>query len=454
VRQFLRCTGVGLVTGWLLTAPAMAAAAPLPPQPATAGPVAINHLAAGKIKHVFVIVQEGHSFDNYFGTFPGVTGLSASTTVPLNPSSPASGVVTAHQLTTVRTAPLDNSLRAAKQALNGGAMNGFSATQQSLAGGSSLTMGYYTAKEIPYYWSLARKYVLADHFFSSALGGSTANHQFLVGAQSWAPAAAGAALPTVPTIFNRLDGAGVSWGYFVAQYRKHVASGLQAALLPQVPILGLANIAGNPADLARVQDLSTLYHDLARGSAPAVSYVVQPGQTEHAPGNIASGEIATVGLINTIMRSRIWSSSAIFLTWSDWGGWYDGVPPPQVDSVGYGFRVPLLIVSPFADRGTIYTGTADFTSILKFIETLYGLPPLTTRDQAATNLMGAFSFHTRGGSPAPVTMGSMPTAGLAHGSLTAVVVAYSVPGLLLLFLITYAGSTWLSRNRRREERKA
>ena len=442
-----------LLLGGLLTTPVLAASGGSTTGAAPAQKASrlllVDRAAAAKIKHVFVIVQEGHSFDNYFGTFPGVVGVSRQTSIPINPKDVAAGAVAAHQLTSVRTAPLDNSVGSAVAAMDGGAMNGFVAAQASHAANGPLSMGYYTAQEIPYYWSLARHYVLADNFFSSTLGGSVANHQFLVAAQSWIPAPPGTAkLPSVPTIFNNLDQARVSWGYFVAQYAAHLARGQVASLEPQVPILGLGNVAGVRADAAKIHDLKRLYSELANGGLPAVSYVVQPGNTEHAPSNIARGQVTTVGLVNSIMRSRYWKSSAIFLTWSDWGGWYDGVAPPVVGTVHYGFRVPLLIVSPYAKRGAILSQTADFTSILKFIERVFGLPPLTARDQNATDLMSAFAFQTAGRSPSPVTLGTVPPIAVSHGSIAIVLLAYGLPVAVFLVLIAYATGLWDQQRRR------
>lgn len=447
--RLCRTAAAMLVASWLLTIPALASPARVTVAAAsqaipTTKVVAIDRPAASKIKHIFVIVQEGHSFDNYFGTYPGVAGITATTSVPDNPKTPTTGSVSSHQLTSVRTAPLDNSADSATTALDGGAMNGFVAAQAFHAANGPLAMGYYTSKEIPYYWSLARRYVLADHFFSSALGGSVANHQFLVAAQSWTPTTTGSPkLPTVPTIFNNLDQARLSWGYFVAQYSAHVARGQLASLEPEVPILGLANIAGVNKDNSRIQDLSRLYGELANGGVPSVSYVVQPGNTEHAPGNVARGQVATVGLINSIMRSRYWGSSAIFLTWSDWGGWYDGVAPPA----GSGFRVPLIVVSPYAKRGAILSQTADSTSILKFIESVYGLPPLTSRDKSAANLLGAFAFNQRARAPSPVIMGTLPATAVSHGSLLVVLLAYALPVLVFAALLAYVMGLWTPARR-------
>jgi len=452
MRRLVASACGGIIAGWLLV-PTVAAAGPStnaalpPPQPSTAGPVAIDKPAAANIKHIFVIVQEGHSFDNYFGTFPGVLGMNRRTAVPVNPRSVTAGAVYPHHLTSVRTIPLDNSLHAAVAALDGGTMDGFVSAQSAAARNGSLSLGYYNATNIPYYWALARHYVLADHFFASALGGSTPNYQFLVAGQTWPTGTGTTALTDVPTIFNRLDAAGVSWGYYAATYQSHVAGGQQASLESQIPLLGLSNIAGNPQDMARINDVSVLNRELVDGGVPAVSYIVRPGQSEHAPGNVALGQVSTVGLINAIIRSRYWKSSAIFLTWSDWGGWYDNVTPPRVDSEGDGFRVPALIISPFARRGVVLNQTADFSSILQFIESIYGLRPLTTRDQDAATLAAAFAFG-KGRSAVPIAMGVLPLTALTQGSVPVILLVYSLPVVGMAAVLGFF-AIWPAAGRRR-----
>ncbi|HUY09559.1 MAG TPA: alkaline phosphatase family protein [Candidatus Dormibacteraeota bacterium] len=451
MRRVVAALCLGLLTAGLsvpaATLVSAATLAPLPPpRPSLAGPVAIDKPAAEKIKHIFVIVQEGHSFDNYFGTYPGVLGINRHTAVPANPRSVTAGAVYPHQLTAVRTIPLDNSLRAAEAALDGGTMDGFVSAQSAAARNGALSLGYYNSTTIPYYWALARQYVLADHFFASALGGSTPNYQFLVAGKTWN--ATPGAEANVPTIFNRLDAAGVSWGYYAANYQSHVASGQQLSLESQIPLLGLSDITGTSSDLARIQDITRLNRDLVDGGLPAVSYVVRPGQSEHAPGNVALGQTSTVGLIDAIERSRYWKSSAIFLTWSDWGGWYDGVAPPRIDSEGDGFRVPALIISPFARRGVVLHQTADFSSILQFIESVYGLRPLTTRDQNAPSLAAAFDFG-QGRPSRPVVMGVLPAAALTQGSVPVILLVYGLPVVVIVAFLAYSALRSGAERRRR-----
>ncbi|RPJ23467.1 MAG: hypothetical protein EHM33_20850, partial [Chloroflexi bacterium] len=125
---------------------------------------------------------------------------------------------------------------------------------------------------------------------------------------------------------------------------------------------------------------------------PAVSYVLLLGATEHPISDLSLGERATRTMLNTLMQSDAWESSAFFITYDDWGGWYDHVAPPQVDERGYGFRVPSLLISPYARLGHIDHTQLDHTSILKFIEENWDIPPLAERDARANNLTSAFDF--------------------------------------------------------------
>jgi len=148
----------------------------------------------------------------------------------------------------------------------------------------------------------------------------------------------------------------------------------------------------DPALNSRIVGMDQYYKDLHDGTLPAVSFMVPSGASEHPPGSIQSGERFVRGLINELMRSSSWKSSAFMWTYDDWGGWYDHVKPPVVDKWGYGFRVPALMVSAWNKKGYVDHDTSDFTSILKFIETNWNLEPLTARDRHANDLMESFDF--------------------------------------------------------------
>jgi phospholipase C len=414
-----------------------------PPRASTAPPFAIDTAAAAKIKHVFVLMQENHTFDNYFGTFPGADGVINACGVPTNPADPASRIIRPFHLGQVRTPDLHHGEVTSRAAFDFGKMDGFIRAQLARKLPGQLALGYYDGRDLAAYWELARQYVLADRFFSSAQGGSSINHQYWVAARSSGNA------DSIPpagidllTIFDRLDAAKVSWKFYVKNYtpalsfHNRLPNDSRDAQLAWVPLLTMPRFVDDPARMARITDLANLYSDLVTGDAPAVSYIIQGGTSEHPPGHIVNGEIATVAIISAITRSRLWQSSAIILTWDDWGGWYDHVAPPQVDRDGYGFRVPALIISPYAKRGFVFHETADFTSILKFIERLHGLAPLTTRDEQANDLMHAFDFQQPARSPG-VPAGRSVSAvvsphGVSAGRLTQMYVVVVALAVLLM----------------------
>jgi phospholipase C len=445
-----------MATGGLNSVPAVAATKLDPPRPSTAPPLVINAAAASKIKHVFVLMQENHTFDNYFGTFPGADGVAGVNGVPLNPLVPGSPLVKPFHLTQLRTPDLHHGEVTSRAAFDNGKMDGFIKAQLTRNLPGRLALGYYDGRELPFYWELARQYVLADRFFSSAQGGSSINHQYWVAARSSGQA------DSIPksgidllTIFDRLDAAKVGWKFYVKNYtpdlnfRNQLPNDPRDAQLAWVPLLTMPRFIDDPARKARITDLAGLYVDLVTGDAPAVSYIIQGGTSEHPPGHIVNGEIATVAIISAIMRSPLWESSAIVLTWDDWGGWYDHVAPPQIDRDGYGFRVPALIISPYARRGLVFHETADFTSILKFIERLHGLAPLTTRDEQANDLMNAFDFQQSARQPV-IPTGRRVNAvlsghGLSADRLTQIYAGVGALSLLLLVLTLARGARWRRR---------
>ncbi|MEA2438511.1 MAG: phospholipase, partial [Thermoleophilaceae bacterium] len=148
----------------------------------------------------------------------------------------------------------------------------------------------------------------------------------------------------------------------------------------------------NPRLFAHIVPIEQYYEDLRRGTLPAVSYVAPSGSSEHPPGSIKAGETFVRTMINALMRSSSWSSSAFTWTYDDWGGWYDHVKPPKVDRFGYGFRAPALLVSAYSKRGYVSHKTLDFTSILRFIEDNWGLRSLSSRDRRANSIADAFDF--------------------------------------------------------------
>jgi phospholipase C len=418
-------------------APAMAAGPrqAAGPQASTAGPVP-KASAADKIKHLFVIIQEGHTFDNYFGGYPDANGKLPSTLLPSPPPS-RSKKPSASGHGHLKAKRLDAGVATAKSSYDLGKMDRFSQPDAYLD---------YGAPELKSYWNLAGNYVLMDRFFSSALGGSLQNHLYLVAGHSLtAKERANPAGYQMTTIFDRLDGAGVSWKYYVGHLdptltytRLHAGSRFVSQVV-RTPLLNMPSVVDDPVRRARIVDQGQLFTDLASdATVPAVNYIVPGGYSERPPASVAAGQQRTAAIVDAIMRSPAWGSSAIVLTWSDWGGYFDHVAPPQVDGDGYGFRVPALVISPYARQGYVLHSTADFTSILKLIERLHGLAPLTTRDEKANDLLGAFDF----GQPPrdPALPGSDPSAATitAPQPAAAVVPLTYIPLLLLAALLLLA----------------
>jgi|GEM_PF-864630 len=320
---------------------------------------------ANPIKHVVVIIQENHTFDNYFGTFPGASGVQ----------NDPPGVTPFHLTGSI--VDLCHSVACAHAAYDGGKMDGFLKAE-----GSNETFGYYDGSDIPYYWGLAENYTLFDNYFTSVMGPSLPNHLYLVAAQGDGIAESDVtqqANLNISTIANELEGANDSWAY----YSPYTAGNENA--------LGLvSSIANNATMKANLKPTEAFLTDLQAGKMPDVSYLAgNDTQNEHPPYSVQSGEQWVESTVGAIQASPYWSSTAILITWDDYGGWYDHVVPPQVDKYGDGFRVPLLMVSPFAKHGYIDHTFSDHTSILKFMERVFGLPPVTQRDAGASDLMDA-----------------------------------------------------------------
>ena len=436
----LACAAVGL------PATAQAQAQVIGPQ--------LSRTTTTPIKHVVTLMQENHSFDNYFGTYPGADGIPAGTCMPYEPDRSAAGCVTPFHIGDKPISDLGHNIAIYEAELNGGKMNGFvSAFGRQGLQDPSQAMGYYDDRDIPWYWNVADDNVLFDRHFTSAHGGSISNHMFWVTGRSGLPPKAIEVIPKqgfdVPTIFDRLQEAGVSWKFYVQNYDPAItfrnrAPGDRGAQVVWVPLLAFPRYLDDPELFSHIVPIEDYYEDLANNTLPAVSYVVPSGASEHPPGSIAAGEAFVRTLVTSLQRSKAWSSSAFLWTYDDWGGWYDHVRPPVADAYGYGFRAPLILVSPYAKKGFIDKNTADFTSQLAFIEHNWGLRPLSPRDSAAYPLTHAFDF-TR--PPRPATI--LPTTRTVEQAVpprrSVVYAAYS--GALGVFLVIVVLAALVSRRR-------
>ena len=368
-----------------------------------------------KIRHVVIITQENRSFDSYFGTYPGADGLPMKNGVPTvcNPDPKTRECVKPYHDTSDRNAGGPHDTIDAVRDINGGKMDGFQ--RQARKGrflachatdnpGCSLTprkpdvMGYHDWHEIPNYWDYARNFVLQDHMFAGVNSWSLPTHLSLVSGWSARCSKHGAPMSCKPALRAPFGATGhgkkrdypwtdltyllhryhVSWRYYVAKgHQPDCADNtMVCSESPQSPStpsiwnpLPRFDTVQRDHQVGNVQPLGAFYRAARRGRLPAVTWVT-PSQrlSEHPPALVTAGQTWVTGLINTLMRSPDWKSTAIFLSWDDWGGFYDHVKPPRVDREGYGLRVPGLVISPYARRGYIDHQVLSSDAYLKFIE--------------------------------------------------------------------------------------
>ena len=262
---------------------------------AAGGTPAAQHQAATPIKHFITLMQENHTYDNYFGTYPRGDGLSAGTCVPRRPAEAAQAV---HPPLPPRFQPAScPRIRTTAPPRRAGssitvASTASSALSTRLNQDGRLAMGYRDGSDLPYYWNLADRYVLYDRFFSSAMAGSFLNHIYWVSggpARRLRTRPAGR-IPQPTTIFNRLEAAGVSWKFYVQNYNPHLTfrtlrqfPANRASQVVWVPLLSMPRVLDNPELRKHIVPLNQYYSDVLHGTLPAVSYIVPSGPSEHPP---------------------------------------------------------------------------------------------------------------------------------------------------------------------------
>jgi phospholipase C len=373
-----------------------------------------------KIQHVIVIMQENRSFDSYFGAYPGADGL------PMTGGTPTVCVPDPRSGQCAKPYPDHADVNGggphsqvnATADVDGGKMDGFIAqvhaarkgcadpTNPACANSSTPdVMGYHTESDIPNYWTYARNFVLQDHMFEPNASWSLPAHLFMVsewsahctqhdnpgscvnalqnpGNPAPGPKAARAVRAPIyawTDLTYLLHKKNVGWGYYVVSGTEPDCE--NDAALSCAPVRQKASTPGiwnplpyfdtvrNDGQLHNVQSVDRFYAAARNGSLPAVSWVVPSGEvSEHPPGPVSYGQSYVTSLVNAAMQGPDWKSTAIFLTWDDWGGFYDHVAPPAVDQNGYGLRVPGIVISPYAKRGYIDHQTLSFDAFDKFIE--------------------------------------------------------------------------------------
>lgn len=365
-----------------------------------------------KIKHIIVIMQENRSFDSYFGTFPGADGIPMTNGVPtVCVPDPQSG-----QCVKPYYNPQDlngggpHGAANATADIDGSKMDGFIAQAEKGRRGclnstnpictnskSIDVMGYHDARQIPNYWAYAQHFVLQDHMFEPNASWSLPAHLFMVSGWSAKCTTPGDPMSCKNALQNPAQGTNtngadyawtdltyllyknqVSWAYYLDQGQDADCPDDQMICTQpaqKVKVPGIWNplpdfdTVKQDGQLGNIQDIGNFATAAKNGTLPAVSWVVPNGKdSEHPPALVSTGQSYVTGLINAVMQGPDWSSSAIFLAWDDWGGFYDHVVPPTVDQNGYGLRVPGIVISPYARQGYIDHQTLSFDAYLKFIE--------------------------------------------------------------------------------------
>ena len=376
-----------------------------------------------KIKHVIIVMQENRSFDSYFGTYPGVDGIPmhdgvSTVCVP----DPAHGCTRPYHDRADVNGGGPHGVANAIADVNGGKMDGFVRQRDAsrrlclvfadpacTTSGTPDVMGYHTAAEIPNYWAYARNFVLQDHMFEAVKSWSLPGRLYQVSewsarcrTRSPVSCVNNIVGPYGVTRFGRavkqllatgkssidlawtditwlLYAHHVSWAYYVQGGTQPDCAVNTAETCSPVKQNGATPGIWNPLplfddvqqdhQLHNIQSLAA-YFDAARaGTLPAVSWVTPSGRnSEHPPGSVHQGQAYVTAVINAAMESSDWNSTAIFLSWDDWGGFYDHAVPPQVDLNGYGLRVPGLVISPYARQGYTDHQILSSDAYLKFIE--------------------------------------------------------------------------------------
>ncbi len=398
------------------------------------------------IQHAIFLMGDGRSFDTMFGTYPGADGIPADVCMPADPASPT-GPCFPPLWVGDRTVPrFGQSSAVFATQYNTGKMNGFIHGQPAAGSEAPLVMGHYDERDVPFSWNVADAYVLFDRFFSSTTGGNLQNRMaWVTGTTGTAQAAIpSAGFGDLPTIFDRLEAAGIDWKFYVQNYDRTVTfRNLQAMIdrpgqVERVPLLAFSRFLDDPRLRDHIVDLSQYYRDLDQGTLPAVSYIAPAGGGASTPTSVRASERLGQSLINALTRSTTWGSSMLLWTYDGWGGWYDHVAPPQIDSNSYGFRVPALLVSPFARRGYVDATPLDFTSMVRFVTTNWGLQPLAAGDPSAQAFMDAFDFANAGRPPVFLDATRDPAAGRTEPKRAIIFLAYGLALVAAVALIVVA----------------
>lgn len=336
------------------------------------------------IKHLVIIMMENHSFDNLFGTYGRLQNgsMAPNLTVPYNLLVHNSAQnLTAVSNGTFKTGDPYEGYFNYHADWNNGSMNGF------LNNSGPNSLRYFTSSQMGLEWYFAHQYSIADMYFSSTLSETLPNRLYSLAGFSPVKADQLTPPPYVPydqTIFNEMDSYGVSWAYYL-----------------KTPVLGnypLDFISGMSSHLSNIGTWGNFYNSVQNGTLPQVSWIspisgAAYGYSQHPPYNMLAGEIWMFYFIHLIMESRYWSNTAIMVTYDEGGGYYDQVAPPKVDGHQLGFRVPFILISPYAKENYVSNTIMSHTSILGFIDYNWNMPALNQLVSDSNLMLDMFNFN-------------------------------------------------------------
>ena len=402
-------------------------------------PVGDASASPGKyVKHIVILIQENRSFDNFFATFPGADGATC-------------GKIATGECIPLKKVPLYSSTFPNYVHSNfvtdydDGKMDGFAKSS------AKFVYQYVDPAQIAPYWTLAKQYVLADHVFMTQGSASYTAHQDLIrggtrldanrtivdvpsdgsGGAWGCDAPVGTTVPYLTnaggfvqagpypcfgpgyaTLRDTLDAKNVSWKYYSPG---KIGSNFDANIWNAFDSIKAVRRGSEWGTKVVWPSTQLVFRDIRNGKLPAVSWVVPDACNSDHPGDFASecgardtGPSWVASVVNAIGKSQYWDSTAVIVVWDDWGGFYDHVQPPQIDSQaevgGPGFRVPMIVVSAYAHRGVVSHHVYGFGSIVRFVEDTFGLPSLNTTDAISRDFASdAFDFTRKPRSFTPIS---------------------------------------------------
>jgi phospholipase C len=361
------------------------------------------------IEQIVVIIEQNHTFDTYFSQFPGAAG-AGDRPLELNDGSgrivrrtPSAGASTSVRVEPGEE-PLANGREAAITAFAGGRMDGFAEAQTAAGHSPDLALSYVTPESARALWSIAEKHVLFDNYFSSYMGGSLPNSMHLFSGDHFGltnsskPNLERLRSEEIPTILDLA----VEQGYDAKLYAgavhgidpekvirgEYVREQVETpSALYWMPPLAMPRFWQDDRFERVVSSQEDFFQDAAHGTLPSLSFML-PTPTDHPLTAAEASQSRLVSLINAVQKGPQWESVAVFVVWDDWGGFYDSVPPP----LGLGFRVPALLISPWAREGYISSVRHDHASIPKFIGETFGLPAMNSEQHHLNDFGDALDF--------------------------------------------------------------